>query len=341
MKTIRILITFFVIVPALFLGNLQAGNGNNADKKEIKKTFEGIDSVKFRTMNGGCVIKKAEGREVTVHLVYEADNDFFKPRVEKDGNTLQVKDKLGSGGEDSVWTISVPAKTAVEFTSVSGNFSVEGITADIEARTVSGDIKAVDCTGNIQLNTTSGEFNLENLSGRIDIKGMSSDMKISKLTGEMEVKTASGDIEIEKLEGKLSLKMASGDIEMRAVKGEFKIQSASGDIDMSDVTVTGPSTFKVASGDIEIVLAASPVHAITLASASGDTVLDYNGNPVNGWFEFRARAGHDRIVSPFAFDKEGTEEKWGQKYDVKSFKKGGDSPRIYIHTTFGTAELKK
>lgn len=341
MKTIRTLIIFFVIVPALFLVNLQAGNGNNGDKKEIRKTFEGIDAVKFRTMSGNCVIKKAEGSKVTVHLVYETGSDFFKPHVEKDGNTLQVKDKLGSGGEDSVWTISVPAKTAVEFTSVSGDFSVEGITADIEARTVSGDIKAVDCTGKIYLNTTSGEFTLENLNGLIDLKGMSSDMKISKLTGEMDVKTTSGDIEIEKLEGKFSLKMASGDIEMKGVKGEFKIQSASGDIDMSDVTLTGPSTVKVASGDIEIILANSPAHELTLASASGDTVIDYNGNPVNGWFEFRARAGHGRIVSPFAFDKEETEEKWGQKYDVKSFKRGGDSPRIYLHTTSGTAELKK
>jgi DUF4097 and DUF4098 domain-containing protein YvlB len=339
MKTIKTIVMFFALVPALFLVNLQAGN--DGDKMEIRKTFEGIDSVKIRTMNGSCAIKKAEGREATVQLLYEGDSDQFKPYVEKEGSTLLVMDRAGSCGEDSVCTITVPTKTDVEFTSVSGNFSIAGITADIEARTVSGDIKAADCSGTMQFNTTSGEFTLENLIGQIDLRGTSSNMKISNLSGELEVKTSSGDIEIEKAEGKLSLKMASGDIEMKGVKGEFKVQSASGDVDLTDITITGSSTFKVASGDIEIVLAASPVHELTLASASGNATLDYNGNPVKGWFEFKARAKNGQIVSPFPFDETNTEEKWGQKYDVKTFKMNGDTPKIYIHTASGTAELKK
>lgn len=339
MRTIKTIIIFVALVPAFFLVNLQAGN--DRDRMEIKKTFEGIDSVKIKTMNGSCTVKKTEGREVTVHLFYDNGGNQFKPHIEKEGNTLQVMDRMGSSSDDSEWIITVPAKTTVEFTSVSGNFSIEGVTADIEARTVSGDIKAVECSGKMQFNTTSGEFTLENLIGQIELRGISSDMNLLNLSGELDVKTSSGDIEIEKAEGKLTLKMASGDIEMKSVKGEFKVQSASGDVGLKDVTITGPSTFKVASGDIEIVLSATPFHDLTLATASGDAVLDYNGNPIKGWFEFKARVKNGEIVSPFTFDETSIEEKWGQKYDVKSFKMNGETPKIYIHTASGTAELRK
>jgi hypothetical protein len=99
--------------------------------------------------------------------------------------------------------------------------------------------------------------------------------------------------------------------------------------------------FKVASGDVEITLAKSVGHDLTLASASGNVVLDYNGNPVKGWFEFKARADRGQIVCPFKFDKEEVVEKLGKKYNVKSFKKDGDTPGVFIHTATGKAVLEK
>lgn len=335
MRRFKATTLFLVLILAVFLVGLQAG-----DRKEIRKTFDGVELIRFKTMTGNCIVKKAEGNEVTVHLEYEGDDGYFKPHIAKEGTTLVLRDKLGSG-EDSLWTISVPAKTGVSGTAISGNFSIEGVTADINVKTISGNIDAVDCTGEIKLFTTSGELNVTNLAGEIGIYGMSSDLKIKKLVGELDIKTASGDIEAENLEGKISLKVASGDIEIENARGEFKIQAASGDIEAKGIAITAPSSLKVASGDVEIILAASPAQELKLAAASGNVVLDYNGNPVNGWFEFRSRVDSGRIICPFAFDKEEVEEKWGKKYNVKSFKKRSDTPKIYIHTSSGTAELKK
>lgn len=335
MKRFKTTTLFLVLILAVFLVNLQAG-----DRKEIRKTFNGIELVRFKTMTGNCIVKKAEGNDVTVHLEYESGDDFFKPHISKEGTTLVIRDKLGSG-EDSMWTIFVPVKTAVNVTSISGNCTIEGVTADIDVKTVSGNIEAMDCTGDIKLFSTSGELNAANLTGDIGIHGMSSDLKIKKLVGELEIKTASGDIEASDLEGKISMKVASGDIEIENAKGEFKIQTASGDIEAKGITITNPSSLKVASGDVELILAVSPAHDLNLATASGNVVLDYNGNPINGWFEFKSRVDSGRIISPFPFDKEEVEEKWGKKYNVKSFKKGSGTPKIYIHTSSGTAELKK
>lgn len=329
LKKITLLVVFIL---SIFLVNIHAG--------EIKKTFKNIKEVKFKGMSSDCVVKGAKGNEVIVHLEYTSDNDYFKPQIKEDNGTLILKDRW-HGGEECVWTITVPPKTAVKLSSVSGDFSIEGLESEIDAKTVSGDITARDCKGEVRLNSTSGEFEVKNLEGKISLDGASSDMEAEKLSGDIEIQTASGDIEAVAFKGEISLKVASGDIEIEQAKGEFKVQTASGDINGSDISIENESQFKVASGDVEIILAESTDHDLTLASASGDAILDYNGNPIKGWFEFTALVEDGMIISPFKFDKEEIEEKWGKKYAVKSFKKGGDTPKIYIKTASGKAVLKK
>jgi hypothetical protein len=76
-------------------------------------------------------------------------------------------------------------------------------------------------------------------------------------------------------------------------------------------------------------------------------VLDYDGNPVTGFFEFTARRDRGRIVSPIKFDtEEEYEPGWGDRgrsviYLRKTFTKGDDKPVILLGTSSGTAELKK
>jgi DUF4097 and DUF4098 domain-containing protein YvlB len=332
MRKLKKITSLVVFILSIFLVNIHAG--------EIKKTFKNIKEVRFKGMNSDCVVKKAAGNEVTVHLVYRSDSDYFKPQIKADDGTLVLRD-MWHDGEECVWTITVPSKTAVKLSSVSGDFSIEGLDSDIDAKTVSGDMTAADCKGAVRLTSASGEFEVKNLEGKISLDGASSDMKAEKLAGEIDIQTASGDIEAIGFNGEISLKAASGDIEIEEAKGEFKVKTASGDINASDISIQKESQFKVASGDVEIILAESAAHDLTLASASGDAVLDYNGNPIKGWFELTALVDDGMIISPFKFDKEEIEEKWGKRYAVKSFKKESDSPKIYIKTATGKAVLKK
>jgi hypothetical protein len=318
--------------------NLQAAGG----KKEIKKTFKNITTVRFKGMNSDCVIKKGSGGETTVHVVYYSDSDIFKPKMKEDGETLVLRDGLGgSNGEKSLWTIIVPPKIEVKSSSITGDFSVEGLESDCDVKTVSGSIKARDCKGEVDLVSTSGVLEAENLEGEIDIKGMSNNIKAEKLRGEIDINTAAGSIDAKDLDGEISLKTAAGDIKIKQAEGEFKVKVASGNIKAFDITLRDDSDFKVASGNVEIILAESAAHDLELASAMGNAVLDYNGNPVKGKFEFTALLHSGKIISPFAFDKEEEEDKWGKKYMVKSFTKGGDEPKIRIKTATGKAVLKK
>ncbi len=338
MKKLKAVILFSVFFGALFFveADLYAG------EREILETFKNITMVKLETFSGDCVVKKGTGSEVKVRYVYGDFGTGDKPKFKQEGSTLVLKEKLHlSGSGDSTWYLTVPGKTAIKFKSLSGNFSVEGLKSKISVETVSGDVEAGNCSGDIYLSSISGDFEVENLSGNVRVKSVSSDLEVKKLSGEVHVKSVSGEIEAEELEGAIVLKVASGDIDINDSRGHFDVKTASGDISASNIIIKGESRFKVASGDVDVKLGKSSAHDLTLASASGDAVLNYNGNPIEGYFEFKALDDGGKIFSPFAFDREEEEEKWGKKYLIKSFKRKSGTPKILIYTASGKAVLKE
>ena len=336
-KKLKAAILFLVLFSALFVvkADLYAG-------EEILKTFKNVTLVKLETFSGDCVVKKGTGSDVKVRYVYSGLGTGKEPKFLQEGSMLMVKEKLHfSGSGSSNWYLTVPEKTGIKFKSVSGDFSVEGLKSEISVETVSGDVEAEDCSGDIFLSSVSGDFEVQKLSGKVQVKSASSDLEVEKLFGEIQVKSASGDIEAEELVGTIVLKVASGDIDIDNSQGRFEVKTASGDISASNIIIKEKSRFKVASGDIYVKLGQSAAHDLTLDSASGDAVLNYNGNPIEGYFEFKALDESGKIVSPFGFDREEEDERWGKKYLIKSFKRKSSTPRILIYTASGKAALKE
>jgi len=337
MKKLNTAILFLAFMGSLFLvkGSLYA------EEQEILKTFKNKTKVTIETFSGNCIVKKGSGNEIIVRFVHTYPDTGFKPKFLEEGSTLVLKELRLSGSGSSTWYLTVPEKTGIKFKSISGHFSVAGLKSNINAKTVSGDINARDCQGELSLASVSGDMDVENLSGKVNIKSVSSDLEVKNLSGEVQVKSASGDIEAEALEGAIVVKVASGDIEINNSQGSFEVKTASGDISAVNIIIKKESRFKVASGDVYVKLAKSASHDLTLASASGDAVLNYNGNPIEGYFEFKAIEDSGKIISPFAFDKEEEEEKWGKTYLIKSFKRKSNTPKILIHTASGKAVLKE
>ncbi len=329
MKKIMKLTLLIVILLALFMADIFAA--------EINKTFKNIKTVNVKSMTGDCVITKSSGSDVTVHITYESHN-LFKPKLKQDGDTLHLTNKLG--GSECTLEIAVPEKTAIKASCISGNIVIDGLNSVVNAKTVSGSVTAKNCSGSVHLKSVSGDFEVENLKGTITLRATSGGMDVKKISGEIEVSCTSGDVDAEDLDGKIFLKVASGDIDINKIAGELKVKAASGDIKAIGVVLKGESSFQSASGDVNIHLAQTAAFDLNVASASGDAVLNYNGNSVKGFFQLKALKNDGHIVSPFKFDKEEIEEKWGKEYDVKSFSKGGNSPKIYIHTASGKAALK-
>ena len=315
--------TAFVLVSLMLV--LIVADVNAGREKEIIKTFDNKESVEINTVSGDCIVTKGNTEKIEVHLVYQIrPQDSFEPKFQERGNKLRLGERFhGSSSGYSRWTITVPDETRIRFSSASGEFSIEGLKGEISAETASGDITARNC---------AGEFDLESASG---------DIIINHFSGDVDVSTASGDIRAVGIDGVVSLGTASGGIDVEGAKGEIELESASGDIDASEIVIQDMSAFQTASGKVRVQLAESPVHHLILSSASGRVVLDYAGNPVEGYVEFVSRADRGRIVSPFDFDDDEEFRDSGQWYVRKFFTKSADTPRIALETASGKVVLKE
>ena len=337
-----------MIVTVLALAILVASSFiDTASAEEVRKTFDGISKVDLSSISGDCVVRTHSSNEVIVELFYDVKPEgLFDPEMKKSGSTLVLKEKwkkrknLSTSGE-IIWTLTVPADTEIEFSTASGDITASGLTKSIEASTASGDIKLENMKADVDISTASGDADLVNLKGDIEISTASGDIDIVESSGDIELSTASGDIKADGVRGEIDLGAASGDISISDSRGTFDVGCASGDIDVKGVTIEGESEFSVASGSVEVLLAETCGYDLELSSASGNVVLDYNGNEIKGFFEFTAHKRRGKISCPFDFDKEEEFEEHDETYLRKSFSRNGDTPKVELSTASGKAVLKK
>lgn len=315
-----------------------------AEKKEISKTFKKMDAVDIQTVSGDCIIQTGKIGEIRVQLFYDYHPpDRFEPEFREQGSTLVLEEHFtDSCSGSSLWKLVVPETTRVKFKSSSGDFSASGLKAELSASTASGDFELENINGNCFIKSASGDLEARNIQGNFEVRTASGDFDIENIEGKIDIRTASGDIDAKKLKGKdISIKCASSDIELKESIGNFSVKTASGEIQVDGITITGSSEFKTASGDVHVKLEKSPEFDLTLASASGDVVLDYNGNPIFGYFEFSAKQDDGRVEAPFKFEKEEVLNRYGQKYIKKSFTRKSGKPVIVIKTASGKAALEE
>jgi len=125
------------------------------------------------------------------------------------------------------------------------------------------------------------------------------------------------------------------------ITGALGVNVGSGDITASELNITGSSSFNSGSGDTEVVLASVLNHDISVNSGSGDAVLDFNGNKIEGEIVMKASKRNGRIEAPFSFDKEYEEDKGKQIIMIKEAKIGNKDIRIRVSTGSGTARIIK
>ena len=290
------------IVLALLLAiGVSAGT-----RDEVSRTFSGIKVIKIETVSGDCHISQGTGDDVEVRVVsHYRPYDAFEPIFRDRGKTLYLREELDgscSGGSD--WNLIVPKGTRIKFSSASGS------------------LEAVDFDGEIATSVASG------------------DAAVHHCTGEFEFSSASGDIYMRNCEGDFNTSTASGDIELEDCRGLFDCSTASGTVEANRVELNAEGSFSTASGHVEVVVAKTPEYDLNVSAASGRAILDYNGNPLKGSFEFTARARKGRIDSPFDFEHEREYERYNQLYVEKTFNRG-ESPLITLGTASGRVVLKE
>jgi hypothetical protein len=295
-------------------------------QKEITKTFNGIKKIRVTTANGNGVFKKSTNATVTLKLVYTYKDEDYTPSITQEGDELVVKEKFHSRSTDGSadWTLTVPDNLTVKFVTGSGDIEATGLAIDLNATTGSGDFMFNTVSGELECTTGSGDIEIENAGGSI------------------EATSGSGSFRVTKSKGTLKLTTGSGNHKISESSAELHVTTGSGRINCTALVPEGECSFATGSGNAEVQFASSPKHDVSIASGSGDAILNFNGNEINGEIVMRASKKHGSIEAPFEFDKTEEIEHSGNDVTVKKTAvRGTGKPKISISTGSGGAVLKK
>lgn len=302
MKTTKFLTVIFIMLALTSVSSLWA-KGDQV----IEKTFAQKDKIKIKLALGDCEIIKSKDDKIHVRVVHSWDKDVFEAVFKEKSSYLLMEEEINNGrhGGDSHWTIKVPTGVEIDFNTGTGDLKIDGIKIEIDGNTGTGDLSILDCTGEFDLNT------------------------------------GTGDIEVMNSKGEFDLNSGTGEVTIKNTEGEFDLNSGTGDVEAKNITIVDEGDFNSGTGDVKVTKPQGDNYDLSINSGTGDAVLDMGGQPIEGYFEFKAHKRRGDIVSPVAFDREEEIEQNDEILLIKSFTKGKKTPRYQISTGTGEAKLVK
>ncbi len=294
-------------------------------QKTVTNTYTGIESIRLSTSSGNGIIKKSSSNTVKVELVYTYDDRDFEPIMEQNGSRLRLKEEFGRGSFSgrSTWTLEVPDGIRLNFNTGSGDLTASTLDIDLRSNLGSGDVEVDNIKGEISVNVGSGSVDIVDAEATVDVN------------------TGSGNIDVSNTTGDIDLNAGSGNIRISGSEASFSVNVGSGDVHARNVILADRSSFNCGSGDAEVSLSKAADFDISVNSGSGDAVLDFGGNAINGDVVMEADERRGRIIAPFDFDKEEEIERGRNVILRKSAKIGSKDVKINVSTGSGVAEIKE
>jgi hypothetical protein len=274
---------------------------------KINKTFDAPDKIKIKLELGSCTLTPSPDGKVHVEVRHSYDEQQFEAVFKERSSSLIIEEDLHGNdlNGSSEWLIKIPAVKEVDFNTGTGDLIVQEINTELEGNTGTGSIEADRCSGEFDLNS------------------------------------GTGSIEFRDSKGEFQLNSGTGRVKIYECSGNFQANSGTGSVYAENINIEDECEFNSGTGDVEVVRPSGEYYELHLNSGTNDAVLDMDGAEIQGFFEFRANAHSGRIKSPIDFDKTDEYRNGDSSTIVKSFTRGKDTPRFYISTGTGRAELKK
>ncbi len=208
---------------------------------------------------------------------------------DKDGSLWESLKSLGAdkGKRSARISLSVPATTEINASTVSAEALINGTRATVKTNTVSGSLTLDDIIGDVDANTVSGDIECHGLEG--DFKGNSISgaltVQASRLH-QINLITVSGDMTLDLTDGGTQIQSNSvtGDITVRIPPGcgyDVAAHTGSGHIVIDGQSMNGDTPHygggRLSDGDKALVIKANSVSGnVVVLRATGiqDTVRD-------------------------------------------------------------------
>jgi len=295
------------------------------DAKVVEKTFEGVESLRVKTITGGCVIKQGGGDKVSIRVEYTYDDADYEVKFKERGDVLDVEEDFDGNNVrgESEWVISVPADIDIRFESATGGLKTSGL---------KGRIRASSGTGSMTFSGFSGDLEANSGTGNIDV---------SDSEGEFDLSSGTGNVRIGDAGGSFEASSGTGNVEIKKAKGDFNANSGTGRVEASGLTLSDFGEFSSGTGSAKIDLPAGDKYELEISSGTGSAVLDCGGAGLDAYVEMSARKRSGKISSAYKFEDEEEYYRDDDKYVRKWFTEGSGERKIEISTGTGSAKLKK
>lgn len=148
---------------------------------------------------------------------------FARPTITTDrvGDTVELRVDCGwafTGYCDATFDLQVPAGTAVDLHTSSGDVAVSGLRGDATLATDSGRVSATDVVGRVAAGTGSGDIALSSVTGDLDLRVDSGNVDaVDSAAAHVTARTSSGDV-------RLDLRDDAEAIDARSSSGQVAIR---------------------------------------------------------------------------------------------------------------------
>ena len=227
--------------------------------------------LEVHEVEGKPLLVRWDGSTLRISHVKEKDGNLW------DSLTSLTQDK---GRRSARISLSVPATTEINTSTVSASALINGVRATVKANTVSGVITLDEITGDVDANTVSGDIECHDLKG--DFKGNSVSgaltVQASRL-GQIKLITVSGDITLDLTDGRAQIQSnsVSGDVTVRIPRGsgyDVAARTASGHIVIDGRSIQGDGPLQrsgtLSDGDKALVIKANSVSGNVVVLRAND-----------------------------------------------------------------------
>ena len=273
--------------------------------QSLQKSYDGVAFLDISTVTGDIIIKKGTTNEIKVDGRW--DEDEVSVSVSHTGKSLTIKEKSRGNNTDSDasnWVLIVPDGLNLDVNSGTGSLEIAGMEGDLDANTGTGEISISDMEGRFNINSGTGGIEINNSSGKFDLNSGTSDVIVMNASG------------------------------------KFSANSGTGDVQFKTVNPTGNSSLNSGTGDVEFIVDSAISADLSLSSGTGDAVLDFRGNKVEGDFDMKCGLQRGKIIAPFKFDSERKVGQRGNGHIEKEARIGNGDYDLEISTGTGKAEVK-
>jgi len=237
-RILAVLLCVF-LAPALLL----AASEGHFDRT---LSVSGAVTLDVATGSGDITVATGAANQVVIHGTIRPSKWSFgnddavqrvqsNPPIEQTGNSIRIGYNLPEEIKRHVsisYEITVPAETALQAHTGSGNIDATGLRQAAQLQTGSGDIRARDLGHGLQAHTGSGGIRAENVAAPFNAQTGSGEIDASLTgSGDIDVQTGSGSIRVSGAKGPVRAHTGSGSIEVAgSVAGPWQLHSGSGNI---------------------------------------------------------------------------------------------------------------